>query len=116
MASEKNIAYTNIRCKYVSNYIRSNLGKTDKYEVGETHLYVGSIKTGNTKFYVNYRFKVVNISGNVVTLENIKSKDRYTTDIYTLDNNFTYDYCTICHSAQGASIKGKITIHEWGKS
>ena len=27
MASEKNIAYTNIRCKYVSNYIRSNLGK-----------------------------------------------------------------------------------------
>ena len=36
MASEKNLAYTNIRCKYVSNYIRSNLGKTDKYEVGET--------------------------------------------------------------------------------
>ena len=36
MASEKNIAYTNIRCKNVSNYVRSNLGKTDKYEVGET--------------------------------------------------------------------------------
>ena len=35
MASEKNIAYTNIRCKNVSNYIRNNLGKTDKYEVGE---------------------------------------------------------------------------------
>ena len=53
---------------------------------------------------------------NVVTLENIKSKDRYTTDIYTLDNNFRYDYCATCHSAQGASIKGKITIHEWEKS
>ena len=60
--------------------------------------------------------KVVNISGNVVTLENIKSKDRYTTDVYTLDNHFRYDYCTTCHSAQGASIKGKITIHEWEKS
>ena len=61
-------------------------------------------------------FKVVNISGNVVTLENIKSKDRYTTDISTLDNHFRYDYCTTCHSAQGASIKGRITIHEWEKS
>ena len=58
----------------------------------------------------------MNISGNVVTLENMKSKDRYTTDIYTLDNNFRYDYCTTCHSAQGASINGKITIHAWEKS
>ena len=116
MASEKNIAYTNIRCKYVSNYIRSNLGKTDKYEVAETLICRKYKKVGNTKFNVNYRFRVVTISGNVVTLENIKSKDRYTTDIYTLDNNFRYDCCTTCHSAQGASIKGKITIHEWEKS
>ena len=116
MASEKNIAYTNIRCKNVSNYIRNNLGKTDKYEVGETLICRKYKKVGNNKFNVNYRFKVVNISGNVVTLENIKSKDRYTTDIYTLDNNFRYDYCTTCHSAQGASIKGRITIHEWEKS
>ena len=116
MASEKNIAYTNIRCKYVSNYIRSNLGKTDKYEVGETLICRKYKKVGSTKFNVNYRFKIVNISGHVVTLENIKSKDRYTTDIYTLDNHFRYDYCATCHSAQGASIKGKITIHEWEKS
>ena len=116
MASEKNIAYTNIECKYVSNYIRSNLGKTDKYEVGETLICRKYKKAGSTKFNVNYRFKIVNISGNVVTLENIKSKDRYTTDIYTLDNIFRYDYCATCHSAQGASIKGKITIQEWEES
>ena len=94
MAPEKNIAYTNIRCKNVSNYIRSNLCKTDNYEVGETLICRKYRKVGNTKINVNYRFKVVNISGYVVTLENIKSKDRYTTDIYTLDNNFRYDYCT----------------------
>ena len=116
MASEKNIAYTNIRCKNVSNCIRSNLGKTDTYEVGETLICRKYKKVGNTKFNVNYRFRIVNISGNVVTLENIKSKGRYITDIYTLDNNFRYDYCVTCHSAQGASIKGKITIHEWEKS
>ena len=57
MASEKNIAYTNIRCKNVSNYIRSNLGKTDKYEVGETLICRKYKKVGNTKFNVNYRLK-----------------------------------------------------------
>ena len=61
MASEKNIAYTNIRCNYVSNYIRSNLGKTDKYEVGETLICKKYKKVGSTKFNVNYRFRVVNI-------------------------------------------------------
>ena len=34
--SHNNIAYTNMRCLYVSNQIRKNLGKKDKYEVGET--------------------------------------------------------------------------------
>ena len=118
MASEKNIAYTNMRCKNVSNYIRSNLGKTDKYEVGEILICRKYKKVGNTKTNVIYRFKIVNISGNVVTLENIKSTDRYTADIYTLDNHFRYYYyyCTTCHSAQGTSIKGKVTIHEWEKS
>ena len=35
MASEHNIAYTNIRCRNVANEIRSRLHKKDKYEVGE---------------------------------------------------------------------------------
>ena len=34
-ASQKNIAYTNMRCLTVSNAIRKSLGKTDKYEVDE---------------------------------------------------------------------------------
>ena len=38
------------------------------------------------------------------------------TVIATLDKHFRYDYCTTCHSAQGASIDGKIVIHEWEKS
>ena len=31
-----NIAYTNMRCLNMSNYIRKHLGKKDKYEVGDT--------------------------------------------------------------------------------
>ena len=34
-ASQKNIAYTNMRCLTVSNAIRKSLGKTSKYEVDE---------------------------------------------------------------------------------
>ena len=49
-------------------------------------------------------------------LQNVKSRQQYLTDIATLDKHFRYDYCTICHSAPGASIEGKIVIHEWEKS
>ena len=31
-----NIAYTNMRCLNVSKYIRKHLGKTDRYDVGDT--------------------------------------------------------------------------------
>ena len=116
MASEKNIACTNMRCRNVSSSIGNNLGQTDKYEVGDILICRKYKKIGGTKLNVNCRCKIVNISGIVVTLENIRSKDRYTTDFDTLDNHFRYDYCTTCHSAQGASIKGKITIHECEKS
>ena len=45
----------------------------------------------------------------------LSEKEQYTTDMLTLDKHFRYDYCTTCHSAQGASINGKIIIHEWNK-
>ena len=135
-ASQKNIAYTNMRCLTVSNAIRKSLGKTDKYEVGEilicrlykktrgtslaSYATLGGASrdcaTNNVKFNVNYRFKIVSISKNIINLENVKSKQQYITDIATLDKHFRYDYCTTCHSAQGASIDGKIVIHEWEKS
>ena len=35
MASNHNIAYTNIRCRTASSEIRERLGKRNKYEVGE---------------------------------------------------------------------------------
>ena len=115
--SQKNIAYTNMRCLTVSNAIRKSLGKTDKYEyVGEILICRLYKKTNNVKFNVNYRFRIVSISKNIIKLENVKSKQQYLADIATLDKHFRYDYCTTCHSAQGASIDGKIVIHEWEKS
>ena len=115
--SQKNIAYTNMSCLTVSNAIRKSLGKTDKYEVGEILICRLYKKTNHVKSNVNYRFKIVSISKNIIKLENnVKSKQQYLTDMATLDKHFRYDYCTTCHSAQGASIDGKIVIHEWEKS
>ena len=115
-ASQKNIAYTNMRCLTVSNANRKSFGKPDQYEVGEILICRLYKKTNNVKSNVNYRFKIVSISKNIVKLENVKSKQQYLTDIATLDKHFRYDYCTTCHSAQEASIDGKIVIHEWEKS
>ena len=122
-----NIAYTNMRCLNVSNYIRKHLGKKDKYEVGDTLICRVYKNLGNQRFNVNYRYRIISMTlptltanevcpkGKAVTLENVKSKEKFTTDIYTLDKHFRYDYCTTCHSAQGSSIDGQIIIHEWDK-
>ena len=113
--SHNNIAYTNMRCLYVSNQIRKHIGKKDKYEVGETLICRVYKKFGSKRFNVNYRFKIVSLNNNAVILENVKSEEQYVTDMPTLDKHFRYDYCTTCHSAQGASINGKIIIHELNK-
>ena len=76
-AFQKNIAYTNMRCLTVSNAIRKSLGKTDKYEVGEILICRLYKKTNNVKFNVNYRFRIVSISKNIIKLENVKSKQQY---------------------------------------
>ena len=61
IASGKNIAYTNMRCKNLSNHISNNLGKTDKCKVGEILICRKYKKIGGTEFNVNYQFKIVKI-------------------------------------------------------
>ena len=114
--SQMNIACTNMRCLTVSNASRKSLGKTDKYEVDEILICRLYKKANTVKFNVNSRFRIVSISKNIIRLENVKFKQHYLTDIATLDKPFRYDYCTTYHSTQGASIDGKIFIHEWEKS
>ena len=80
-ASQKNIAYTNMRCLTVSNAIRESLGKTDKYEVDEILICRLHKKTNNVKLNVNYRFRIVSVSKNIHKLENVKSRQQYITAI-----------------------------------
>ena len=118
MTSENNIAYTNMRCQAVSSEVRRRLGKKDKYEVGEMlicRLYRNEDEEG--KFNVNIRWLITKVEGNMITIQDIKDqKDVRTVKENIIDNHFRYAYCATCHSRQGQSISGNITIHEWQKS
>ena len=116
MASEHNIAYTNIRCRNVANEIRSRLNKKDKYEVGEILIARKWIETPRVN--VNIRYKIMSMKqderGSQITLQNITNeKDKFMLYEPIVDANFIYSYCATCHSSQGASVKGSITIHEY---
>ena len=110
MASAYNIAYTNKRCMDVSKTVRQRLGKTSGYEIGEVLVCRLYKKIGSKSLNVNFRYKID--KGNYL-LENIKSLEQCTVDKETTEKHFRYNYCITCHSAQGATIKDTITIHEW---
>ena len=116
MASEHNIAYTNIRCRNVANEIRNRLNKKDKYEVGEILIARKWIK--QPRIHVNLRYRITSIVldelGAQITLQNIANEeDEFMLFEPIVDSNFIYSYCATCHSSQGASFKGSITIHEY---
>ena len=116
MASEHNIAYTNIRCRNVANEIRNRLNKKDKYEVGEILIARKWIK--QPRVNVNLRYRITSIEhdelGAQITLQNIANdEDEFMLFEAVVDNNFIYSYCATCHSSQGASVKGSTTIHEY---
>ena len=111
MASEHNIAYRNIRCRNVADEIRARLGKKEKYEVGEVLI---AKKVREPRINMNIRYRITNISGDKLTLQNISIEtDRLILKEEQVDEIFIYSHCATCHSSQGASIKETLTIHEW---
>ena len=111
-----NIAYTNIRCKSVSDEVRKKLGKINTYEINEEMICRLYLKTDEgAKFNANIRYKILCINSRGITIENIKDKKKYTLPEELLNKHFRYGYCATAHSCQGASINNNITIHEWDK-
>ena len=111
-----NIAYTNIRCKTVSDEVRKKLGKKGLYEIGEEIICRLYLRHDDAKFNANIRYKILCINSSGITIENIKDKKKYTLPEELLNKHFRYGYCATAHSCQGASINNNITIHEWDKS
>ena len=103
---DTNIAYTNNTCKMVSSKIREMKNITEEYVIGEKVIYRKYIKTMGTKFNVNFEFRISNIVGDIVVLQNVATNER---------KHFIYAYCYTAHSKQGCSVDGDIVIYDWNE-
>ena len=117
MVSKHNIAYAKIRCQAVANEVRERLGRKGKYEAGEIlicRLYRNDGEEG--KFNVNIRWVVLDAPNGMVRSQDVKNdEDTRVLNESVVDNHFRYAYCATCHSRQGTSLSGNITIHEWNR-
>jgi hypothetical protein len=113
-ATDFNIAYYHDTCKVVAKDTRKRMGKKTEYEVGESLVcrrYFKCKKTSEwkgTTFFKNYEYKITDISGNIITLDN-----KFPLPLETVRKAFVYNYCRTCHSFQGLSVDKAITIYDW---
>ena len=116
MASEKNTAYTNIRCQAVASEVRKRLGKKGKYEAGEILICRLYRNDDQRKFNVNIRWSVLDANNGMVRIQDIKNdEDVRVLNENVIDRHFRYAYCATTHSRQGTSVDGTLIIHEWNK-
>lgn len=112
---ENNIAYTNRTCKEVSKKIREMKHIKDEFIVGEDVICRKYLKYNGKKFNVNFKFQIVNISGDDIMLQNVSTDEKLKIVRWMLRKHFIYAYCYTCHSKQGCSVDGDIVIYDWNK-
>jgi hypothetical protein len=110
----ENIALRNKISQYVSNEVRKQMNRKSDYEKGEFLICKErkKLKTGEV-LNVNYKYKIVGNNGKFLTIEDVESKERFTLSFSDANTYMRYSYCRTCHSAQGATIKDKMTIFDW---
>ena len=71
-------------------------------------------KTPTSVPNVNFKYGIVHIGKDgVMTLKNTKTNIPQSIQIKKVRDNFIFAHCTTCHSAQGSSIDGDITIFDY---
>ena len=111
--NENNVAYLNDTCKEVANQIRKKQNRKGEYEVGEVMICREYLKSTEYKFQVNFRYKILNIIENMVVMEDEHDKKIQKLPLDMLRKHFIFNYCYTCHSVQGSSIEGGITIFDY---
>ena len=104
----------NDTCKNVASEIRKLENRKDEYEVGEFLIYREYTKTPTSVFHVNFKYRIVHIGKDgIMTLENTKTNIHQSIQVKEVRENFIFAHCATCHSAQGSSIDGDITIFDY---
>ena len=71
-------------------------------------------KTPTSVPNVNFKYGIVHIGKDgVMTLKNTKTNIPQSIQIKKVRGNSIFAHCTTCHSAQGSSIDGDITIFDY---
>ena len=109
---ENNIAYTNKTCREVSSRMRKMKGIEDEYVIGEEVICRKYVKNKGMKFNVNFKFRISNIVGNIVVLQNVATNEKQNIELKVLRKHFIYAYCYTCHSKQGCSVDDDIVIYD----
>ena len=87
---ENNIAYTNKTCREVSSRMRKMKGIEDEYVIGEEVICRKYVKNKGMKFNVNFKFRVSNIVGNIVVLQNVATSEKQNIELKVLRKHFIY--------------------------
>ena len=104
----------NDTCKNVASEIRKLENRKDEYEVGEFLICRDYTKTPTSVVNVNFKYRIVHIGKDgVMTLTNTKTNIHQSIQVKEVRENFIFAHCTTCHSAQGSSIDGDITIFDY---
>ncbi len=112
---DNNIAYTNKTRKDVSKKIEEMKDIKDEFIVGEDVICRKYLKYNGNKFNVGFKFKIVNIIGDDIVLQNVSTHEKLRIARWMLRKHFIYAYCCTCHSKQGCSVDGDIVICDWNK-
>ena len=62
---------------------------------------------------LNMELSILERIGYIMTLKNTKTNIPQSIQIKKARDNFVFAHCTTCHSAQGSSIDGDITIFDY---
>ena len=85
---ENNIAYTNKTCREVSSTMRKKKGIEDEYVIGEYVICRKYIKNKGTQFNVNFKFRISNIVGDIVVLQNVATDVKQNIEMKVLRKHF----------------------------
>ena len=110
----QNIAYKNSTCESVAKDVRKMLKKTDDYEVGEVLVCRKYLKiSSGTKCSVNFEYIIKAVKEGSIVIKELHASTSLELKLDVIRKRFIHSYCRTCHSFQGSSIDGKITIFDW---
>jgi len=118
-----NICYFNFRAKMVSKHVQGLVlnenPNREAVKIGSIWYYKGMnlicckhFQSKKTRVYVNYEYNVTDIKEKTFSIKDVVEGDSITLPISLIDTNFKLPYGLTCHSVQGLSLDGPMTIFD----